>query len=37
MQVLPELGYGGAAPVLEHMQVGLALILSTHKHTRREE
>ncbi len=35
VQVLSELGYRGATPVLEHMQVGLALILPTHSHTQR--
>lgn len=30
VQVLSELGDRGATPVLEHMQVGLALILPTH-------
>lgn len=31
VQVLSELGDRGATPVLEHMQVGLALILATHR------
>jgi len=31
VQVLSELGYRGATPVLKHMKVGLALILPTHK------
>lgn len=35
VQVLSELGYRGATPVLKHMQVGLALILPTHNHTQR--
>lgn len=35
VQVLSELGYRGATPVLEHMQVGLSFILPTHNHTQR--
>lgn len=30
VQVFSELGYRGTTPVLKHMKVGLALILSTH-------
>ena len=33
VQVLSELGYRGATPVLKHMQVGLSLILQTHRDT----
>lgn len=32
VQVLSELGYRWATPVLKHMQVGLALKLPTHTH-----
>lgn len=35
VQVLSELGYRGATPVLEHMQIGLAFILA--KHTYRKQ
>lgn len=35
VQVLSELGYRGAAPVLKHVKVGLALILLTHNNTAR--
>lgn len=37
MQVPSELGYGGAAPVLEHVQVSLALKLPTHNHKTQRE
>lgn len=31
VQVFSELGNRGSTPVLEHMQIGLALILPTHR------
>lgn len=37
VQVLSQLGYRRAAPVLKHVKVSLALILSTHNHTRTED
>lgn len=37
VQVLSELSYRGATPVLKHMQVGLALILQTHNHTEKKQ
>lgn len=32
VQVLSELGYRGATPVLKHVQIGLALKLQTQSH-----